>query len=134
MSEELSFTRKTGLHPVAGGAAGLVYPLVLMAVALTGGFRSGGDLADTATSILGAFLFTVAAPTTWLFRIPFIEADRFTVLFVGAMTSLPLWWLLGARLAITAADWRQWVVRYLTISLAWSVLVLVVAILVTGWQ
>ena len=134
MSEELSFTRKAGLHPVAGGAAGLVFPIVLMAVALTGGFREGGDLSDTATSILGAFLFTVAAPTTWIFRIPFIEADRFTVLFVGAMTSLPLWWLLGARLATTAADWRQWAIRYLVAALSWSVLVLLIAIVITGWS
>ena len=44
MSEELSFTRKASLHPVAGGAAGLIYPIVLMALALSGGFRQGGDL------------------------------------------------------------------------------------------
>ena len=134
MSEELSFTRKAGLHPVSGGVAGLVYPLVLMAVALTGGFRNGGDLADTATSILGAFLFTIAAPTTWVFRIPFIEADRITVLFVGAMTSLPLWWLLGARIAVHSDDWRQWSIRYIAACLGWSVLVLLVAIVVTGWS
>jgi hypothetical protein len=134
VGEELSFTRKTGIHPVAGGAAGLVYPLLLISVALTGGFRQGGDIADPATSILGAFLFLIAAPTAWVFAIEFIEADRFTVLFVGAMTSLPLWWLLGSRLARTAEDWRQWTVRYLRISVGWSVLVLLAVILVAGWQ
>jgi len=134
VSEELSFTRKMGIHPVAGGAAGLVYPLVLIALALSGGFRSGGDVADPATSVLGAFIFLIAAPTAWVFAIEFIEADRFTVLFVGAMTSLPLWWLLGSRLARTADDWRQWIVRYLRISVGWSLLVLLVTILVVGWQ
>lgn len=134
MGEELSFTRKMGIHPVAGGAAGLVYPLLLIALALTGGFRHGGDVADPATSILGAFVFLIAAPTAWVFAIEFIEADRFTVLFVGAMTSLPLWWLLGSRLARLAEDWKRWIVRYLRISLVWSLLVLLAVLLIVGWQ
>lgn len=134
MGEELSFTRKTGLHPVAGGAAGLVYPLLLIGISLTGGFRQGGDFSDPAISILGAFIFLIAAPTAWVFAIDFIEADRFTVLFVGTMTSLPLWWLLGARLATTAESWVQWTGRYLRIAVGWSILVLLLAIAVAGWR
>lgn len=134
MGEELSFTRKAGPHPVAAGAAGLAYPLLLIGLALTGGFRQGGDVADPATSILGAFIFLIAAPTAWVFAIEFIEADRFTVLFVGALTSLPLWWLLGSRLAVAADDWGQWTVRYLRISVGWSLFVLVLVVVVAGWQ
>ena len=134
MGEELSFTRKVGLHPVAGGAAGLVYPLALMALALTGGFRSGGDLADPATSILAAFIFLIAAPTAWVFAIDFIEADRFTVLFVGAMTSLPIWWLLGARIALVVDDWRHWISRYLWISIGWTVFALLAIVVAVGWS
>ena len=100
----------------------LLYPLVLMGFALSVGFRGSGDVTGLATAILGAILFLVAAPTTWVFAIDFIEASRFTVITVGAFTSLPLWYLLGSRLASGAENGLTWLKRYTIFCGVWTVL------------
>ena len=102
-----------------GGVAGLAFPTLLVIVAMQPGFRDSGDIGDLAGSILGPFLFVIAAPTAWVFRIPFIDVDRFTAIAVGILTSFPLWYLLGLRLGQASRTWRRWVPRYLGWSLGW---------------
>ena len=38
------------------------------------------------------------------------------------------------KFVVHSDDWRQWSVRYIAACLGWSVLVLLVAIVVTGWS
>lgn len=108
-----------------GGLAGLAFPTLLVVVALQPGFRDSGEPGEIAGSILGTFLFVIAAPTAWVFRIPFIDVDRFTAIAVSVLTSFPLWYLLGARLASTSRSWRRWFPRYAGWSLGWIALNLV---------
>lgn len=77
-------------------------------------------MGEIATSFLGTILFLTAAPTAWIFAIPFIEVSRFTVLLAGVLSSFPLWWLLGTRLAEGAANWLVWLRRYATAALVWT--------------
>jgi hypothetical protein len=89
VTTDLSFTPRAGVSRRAGGTLALLYPLVLIALGVSVGFRGSNDVDGLATAILGAILFLVAAPTTWVFAIDFIEASRFTVITAGALTSLP---------------------------------------------
>ena len=121
MARHVSFTRpRAAVARRAGGIAGLVYPTVLVALALDVGFRHGGDMGEIATSFLGTLLFLTAAPTAWIFAIDFIDVSRFTVLLAGVLSSFPLWWLLGARLADGAPNWLAWLRRYATALLVWT--------------
>ncbi len=63
-----------------------------------------------------------------MFAIEFIEASRLTVMTVGAVTSLPLWYLLGSRLALRAENWLTWTKRYLIFCGLWTVMVMVLII------
>lgn len=117
---------------LGGGLGALSFPLVLIVLAIGAGFGSGGDMTDPATSFLGALLFVVAAPTSWLFAIPFIDADRLTVVLASGVTSLALWGLLGRRLAARSDHWPAWVSRYLTYCGAWIVLNIVLIGLVAA--
>lgn len=110
------------LNRRAGGVASLLYPLSLMGVTLAAGFRSPGDMGDPASSVLGALLFLIAAPTTWIFAIGFIDVSRFTVLLVGALSSLPGWYAVGAGLAGTSRSWPGWINRYLVVAAVWTLL------------
>ena len=108
--------------------AALLYPLSLMGVALSVSFRGSSDASGLATAFLGAILFLVAAPTTWVFAIDFIEASRLTVLATGGLTSLPLWFLLGSRLSLRVENWSTWLKRYTIFCSLWTVLVLVLLV------
>ena len=125
MTSDISFTPRSGVNRRGGAVGALLYPLTLMGLGLSVGFRGSGDVSDLATAILGAILFLVAAPTAWVFAIDFIEASRLTVISLGALTSLPLWYLLGSRLALRAENWLTWLKRYLIFCGLWTVLVLV---------
>ena len=94
----------------------------LVIAALGVDFRAVGDGSDIATAVLATFMFLLAAPTAWLFAIDFIEAGRFTVVFVGVITSFPIWFLLGAKLAQAASHWGEWIGAYLKICVVWTVL------------
>ena len=127
MARQVSFTRARSAVPRhLAGLAALVYPVILVGLAIDAGFRRGGDLADLAASFLGTLLFLTAAPTAWIFSIDFIDVERFTVIVAGVLSSFPLWWLLGARLSEGAAGWPAWLVRYLAAAFTWSAFHLVV--------
>jgi len=104
----------------------------LIGLGLSVGFRGSDDVTGFATAFLGAILFLVAAPTTWVFAIDFIEASRFTVFTVGAVTSLPLWYLLGSRMARRAENWLTWLKRYTIFCGLWTVLTLVLVVLLAA--
>ncbi len=130
MSRELSFaTRRRNVSRVGAGVAALSYPTALVVMTLATGFRRLGDLTDLAASFLASLLFLIAAPTAWVFSFEFIDVSRFTVLAVGILTSYPLWYLLGARLAVDVDHWAVWVRRYAAACVAWTTSVLVVVAL-----
>lgn len=128
MTGDLTFTPQTGLNRLGGGLLGLLFPVTLMGLALSVGFRGTGHVEDLATAVLAAILFVVAAPTTWVFAIDFIEASRLTVIAVGALTSLPLWYFLGSRLAVASTSWRSWLWRYASVCGLWTVLMFVLMV------
>lgn len=123
MARHVSFTRPRNIvAPALGGAAALVYPTILVGMALDVGFRHGGGATEIATSYLGALLFLTAAPLAWIFAIDFIEVSRFTVIAIGVLSSFPLWWLAGSRLADGASSWLVWLRRYATLAVVWTAL------------
>ncbi len=122
MTTGIDFSARVGGLPRwVGGIAAFVYPLALAASALSVDFDRVGNMADLAASILATMLFLIAAPTTWIFTVDFIEAGRLLVVTSGLMTSLPLWYLLGSRLAYFATGWPAWIRRYVVFCVAWSV-------------
>lgn len=121
MAQDLTFKARRGLRRVPAGIAALTYPTLLVVVALGVDFRAVGDGADIATAVLATILFLVAAPTAWLFAIDFIEAGRFTVVFVGVVTSFPIWYLIGSKLATAVAHWVEWIAAYLKVCVVWTV-------------
>jgi hypothetical protein len=112
---DLSFTARRGLRRVPGGLVALSVPIILAAVALGVDFDAAGGEQGLATAVLGTILFLMAAPTTWIFAIDFIEAGRVTVVLIGLITSLPLWYLAGVRLAVASEHWGQFLLRYATL-------------------
>ena len=119
MSQGITFVTKQGLPRGRAAVLALTVPLVLIGLAIGVGFRQGGGEAEFGASFAAAVMFLVAAPTAWVFAIEFIEAGRFTVMFIGAMTSLPLWAGAGWALARFSTSWRQWTVRYFALCAAW---------------
>ncbi len=103
VSQGISFVPRQGLRRGPAAVLALSFPLVLMALAIGVGFRQGGGVAEFGASFAAAVMFLVAAPTAWVFAIDFIEAGRFTVMLIGAVTSLPLWALAGVGLARISA-------------------------------
>lgn len=126
MSQGITFVTKQGISPGRAGVLALTFPLILMGLALGVGFRQGGGVAEFGASFAAAVMFLVAAPTTWVFAIDFIEAERFTVMLVGALTSLPLWALAGIGLAKLSDTWRRWTLRYVALCATWVALYVVV--------
>ncbi|MCP3977660.1 MAG: hypothetical protein GY720_24620 [bacterium] len=120
MSQDISFVTKKGLNRSQSAVLALTYPLTLIALAIGVGFRQGGGVAEFGASFAAAVMFLVAAPTAWVFAIDFIEAERFTVLLFGSVTSLPLWAIAGAGLATISESWRQWSMRYLALCAVWT--------------
>ena len=109
-----------------GGIGALSYPLLLVVAALRVDFTAVGGPSQMATAVLGTIIFVIAAPTSWLFAIDFIEAGLFTVVAVSVLTSFPLWYLVGVRLARSTNEWSVWIARYLGTCAVWTVAVLVV--------
>jgi len=104
-----------------GGFLAFAYPLILVVGALGVGFQRTGDMADLAASVLAVGLFLIAAPTAWVFTADFIEAGRLLVVTSALLTSLPLWYMLGSRLAFAASSWLAWVRNYVIVCIVWSV-------------
>ena len=103
----------------------MTFPVFLVGLAIQTGFGDGGDVSDLHTSFLGALLLLIAEPTAWLFSFDFVEAGRFTILFVGALTSFPLWYMTGSALAARRERWRSWVQSYSVGCIGWTALNLV---------
>jgi hypothetical protein len=120
-SPNVSFAaRPSSVGRVPAGLLALVYPLIMVAMALAVGSRRGGDLQDFAVSFIAAVMFLIALPTTWLLSFDFIEVSRTTVLFFGLVTSLPLWYVLGTSLGVRADTWGRWFQRYVASALIWT--------------
>lgn len=118
--------QRVGVDAFWGGTQALIVPLLVVSLALGRGFNSSGPVGDTSTSHLGALVFLLVVPTAWVFAIEFIEASRLTVVVVGLVTSLPLWWWLGVRLTARASTWAVWWLRFATALLVWISTVVVI--------
>ena len=118
--------RKQSLPRGLGGIAGLVYPSVLVAIAIGVDFTASGGIRGFGSAFMGALLFVMAAPTSWLFAIDFIEAGKFTVIAFGVATSFPIWFAVGAGLAGGSRNWLEWTGRFLTVAAIWSVVTLLI--------
>jgi hypothetical protein len=98
----------------------LSYPIVMVVMALAVGPRAAGDLQDVASSFIAALMLVIALPTTWFLSFDFVDVSRTTVVIFGAVTSLPLWYVLGTALAVRSETWGRWLRRYATVALAWT--------------
>ncbi len=131
MASDIDFSaRRGGLARQVGGIAAFAYPLALTSIALSVGFRRAGDMSDLATSLLATMLFLVAAPTAWIFTVDFIEAGRLLIISSALATSLPLWFLVGSRLAYFSYNWSTWLRRYVLLCVVWSVINTLVIVVV----
>ena len=123
VTEDVTFApRRHTVSPFVGGFIALSYPTFLVVVALSTGFRRGGDMGDFASALAGSVMFLVAAPTAWVLSFPFIDVTRFAILMFGVVTSFPLWFLLGSGLARGASNWLTWIQRYVVVCLGWTAL------------
>jgi hypothetical protein len=121
VTPDFSFTaRRGGLPLPVAGVFALVFPVAITVLSISVSFRQVGDMSDLASSLLAALLFLVAAPTAWIFAIDFIDVNRLVVILVGIVTSYPLWFFAGTRLALFAATWAGWLRRYIVLCLAWT--------------
>jgi len=120
-ADRVSFApRRTTVGRTTAGLLALSYPIVMMVMALAVGFGEAGDLQDLASSFIAALMVVIALPTTWFLSFDFIEVSRTTVVIFGAVTSLPLWYVLGTALAVRSETWGRWLRRYATIALVWT--------------
>ncbi len=135
-SDRVSFApRRTTVGRTAAGLMALSYPIVMVVMALAVGPREAGDLQDVASSFIAAVMLVIALPTSWFLSFDFIDVSRTTVVIFGAVTSLPLWYLLGTALAVRSETWGRWLRRYVTIALVWTLAnlgVLAVVAMLTG--
>ncbi len=126
-SDRVSFApRRTTVGRTTAGLISLSYPILMMAMALAVGPREAGDLQDVASSFIAALMLVIALPTTWFLSFDFIEVSRTTVVIFGAVTSLPLWYVVGTALAVRSETWTRWLRRYATTALLWTLLNLAV--------
>ena len=131
VTSDIDFSgRRRGLPRSIGGILALVYPLVLVTGALSVGFSRTGDMADLAASVLAVGLFLIAAPTAWVFTADFIEAGRLLIVSSALLTSLPLWYFIGSRLAFAATGWMTWLRNYIIVCIVWSVVNVLLFILI----
>jgi len=120
-ADRVSFApRRTTVGRTTAGLMALSYPIVMIVMALAAGFREAGDLQDLASSFIAALMLVIALPTTWFLSFDFIEVSRTTVVIFGAVTSLPLWYVLGTALAVRSETWGLWIRRYATVALIWT--------------
>ena len=111
---------RIGLTRGGGGVAALAYPLFLMVLSIGAGFHEGGDMTDIAGAVLGAMLFVIAAPTAWIFAFEFIDVSRFAVMATSVLTSFPVWYLVGGRMAVVSGNWGRWLSRYVRLIMVWT--------------
>jgi hypothetical protein len=120
-SDRVSFApRRTTVGRTTAGLIALSYPIVMVVMALAVGPRRAGGLQGIASSFIAAVMLVIALPTSWFLSLDFIDVSRTTVVVFGAMTSLPLWYVLGTALAVRSETWGRWLRRYTTIALVWT--------------
>lgn len=120
-ADRVSFApRRTSVGRTTAGLLALSYPIVMMVMALAVGFSDAGDLQDVASGFIAALMVVIALPTTWFLSFDFIEVSRTTVVIFGAVTSLPLWYVLGTALAVRSETWGRWLRRYAAVALLWT--------------
>lgn len=126
MTRPVSFgARRSTVSPIVGGFVALAYPTILVATALSVGFRRGGDMGEFAATLAATLLFLIAAPTAWILSFPFIEVTRFTVVVFGVATALPLWYLVGVAMARRAEVWPLWLRSYAIVCVGWTAINLI---------
>lgn len=126
-ADRVSFApRRTSVGRTTAGLLALSYPIVMMVMALAVGFSDAGDLQNVASGFIAALMVVIALPTTWFLSFDFIEVSRTTVVIFGAVTSLPLWYVLGTALAVRSETWGRWLRRYAAVALLWTLLNLAV--------
>jgi hypothetical protein len=119
--DRVSFApRRTTVGRTTAGLMALSYPILMMVLALAVGFREAGEIQDIASSFIAALMVVIALPTTWFLSFDFIEVSRITVVIFGAVTSLPLWYVLGTALAVRSETWGRWLRSYATVALLWT--------------
>ncbi len=120
-SDRVSFApRRTTVARTTAGLVALSYPIVMVVMALAVGSREAGDLQDVASSFIAAVMVVIALPTSWFLSFDFIDVSRTTVVVFGAVTSLPLWYLLGTAIAVRSQTWGRWLGRYVTSAVVWT--------------
>lgn len=120
-ADRVSFApRRTSVGRTTAGLLALSYPIVMMVMALAVGFSDAGDLQNVASGFIAALMVVIALPTTWFLSFDFIEVSRTTVVIFGAVTSLPLWYVLGTALAVRSETWGRWLRRYAAVALLWT--------------
>ena len=121
MRRDVSFApSRTTVSPLVGGVAGVVYPLLLVTVAFSVGFRTGGGMGDFAASVAAAVLFVIAAPTAWVLSFSFIEVSRVVVFSFAILTSFPIWILVGRGIASRSPSWTNWARVYGVVCVGWT--------------
>ena len=120
---DVSFApKRTVVGRLRGGIASFAYPLLLVVTSVSVGFRKAGDLQDFAASFVASILMVVALPTVWFVSFDFIDLTRMSVLVFGLVTSLPLWYLVGAAIGERSASWGAWIRTYLAACVLWTLL------------
>lgn len=131
MTAQIEFgERKAHVPRSLGGVAALVYPSLLVALSIGVEFTSSGGISGFGAAYMAALLFVIAAPTSWIFAIDFIEAGQFTVVAFGVVTSFPVWYLMGASIASGSRTWTEWGGRFGTLVVVWTVVSIVLVGLV----
>lgn len=120
---------------------GLIVPAVPLISGVSVILRScpSGGLECIGRFLTGAFLIVAAAPTALILAPIAAWIDTGTVvtagtIALGALTSAPLWWLAGRRVArsVSAEETRPWATflfRWFGVCGAWFAFALAVAIL-----
>lgn len=123
-------SHRGGLPSGRAGLYALSWPLITVFLAL-GAMRGAiTGLTDPATPLVAGLLFLLAVPTTWVFAL--LELAPVVSVTLGVITSFPLWFALGARIAVVSWSWGQWWARYAMWAIGWAVAAMVLLALVAS--
>jgi hypothetical protein len=118
-----SLATRGGLPTGRAGLLALSWPVVTIVLSLSGMRDAVDGLSDPSMPLVAGLLFLLAAPTTWLFEA--LNLSDQVAVAAGVATSLPIWFFIGARLAVTADSWGSWLRRYVAVSIGWAVVAIV---------